>query len=213
MSFSKINWSMKSAARPLRTVGLCVSLLALAACTTVEGTNAFKDGETFEREVLTSTAQGLGLVPKVKKDDVTSERAPLVLPKDAKFLPIPTKRTASAQLPEDSDKVLLDTEKLTANEIRLLRGARVVDLNSASKEGRAFTPEEMSEISRRFREQREAYAKARTSGKNRPLYLPPERYFTKVNGDDLICLAENGDLVPLDSALCPAEIRAALQGN
>lgn len=213
MSFSKINRSMKSAVRPLRIFGLCASVLALVACTTVEGTNAFKDGETFEREVLTSTAQGLGLIPKKSKQDVTSERAPLVLPRDAEFLPIPTQKTASAQLPEDSDKVLLDTEKLTANEIRLLRGARVVDLNSATQSGRAFTPVEMAEIARRFREQREAYAKARSSGKNRPLYLPPERYFTKVGGDDLICLAENGDLVPLDSALCPAEIRAALQGN
>ena len=43
------------------------AVAALAACTTVEGTNAFKDGETFEREVLTSTAQGIGLLPREKK--------------------------------------------------------------------------------------------------------------------------------------------------
>ena len=54
----------------------------------------------------------------------------------------------------------LDTSKLTDNEIRLLRGARVIDLNTAGREGRAFTPEEMAEVARRFREQREAYAKA-----------------------------------------------------
>ena len=204
---------IQSILRPTRVLLIGTSLAALAACTTVEGTNAFKDGETFEREVLTETVKGLGLIDREKKEDVTSERAPLVLPKDAKVLPIPVKRTAAADLPEDSDKVLLDASKLTENEIRLLRGARVIDLNVAGREGRAFTPEEMAEVARRFREQRESYAKALKSGKNRPLYLPPERYFTKVNNVDLICLAENGDLVPLDSPLCPAEIKAALEGN
>ena len=204
---------MRSSLRSAKFLCLGASIVALAACTTVEGTNAFKDGETFEREVLTSTAQGIGLIPREKKETVTSDRAPLVLPKDAKVLPIPVKRTASASLPEDSDGVLLDTSKLTENEIRLLRGARVVDLSAANREGRPFTPEEMAEVAKRFREQREAYAKALKTGKNRPLYLPPERYFTKVGGQDLICLADNGDLVPLDSPLCPPDIRAALQGN
>ncbi|MFT6658239.1 hypothetical protein [Maritalea sp.] len=208
MSFSVFN---RSAMRPIQFALLGVSIFALAACTTVEGTNAFKDGETFEREVLTATAQGIGLLEREKKDDLKSERAPLVLPKDSAVLPIPTKSTQNAALPEDSDKVLLDTSKLTENEIRLLRGARVVDLSAVK--GRPFTPEEMAEVARRFREQRESYAKALTSGKNRPLYLPPERYFTKVGGQDLICLADNGDLVPLDSPLCPPDIKAALQGN
>lgn len=208
MSFLNIK---RSALRPIQFALLGTSLLALAACTTVEGTNAFKDGETFEREVLTATAEGIGLLSREKKEDVKSERAPLVLPKDAAFLPIPTKGTQTAALPEDSDKVLLDTSKLTEEEIRLLRGARVVDLGAVK--GRPFTPEEMAEVARRFREQREAYAKALQSGKNRPLYLPPARYFTKVGGEDLICLAENGDLVPLESPLCPEDIRAALQGN
>ena len=205
--------TIRSSLRPAKLLLMGSAVAALAACTTVEGTNAFKDGETFEREVLTSTAQGIGLLPREKKEDVTSERAPLVLPKDAKVLPIPVKRTASAGLPEDSSKVQLDTSKLTDNEIRLLRGARVIDLNTAGREGRAFTPEEMAEVARRFREQREAYAKALKTGKNRPLFLPPERYFTKVNDVDLICLADNGDLVPLDSPLCPPEIKAALEGN
>jgi len=208
MSFSVFN---RSALRAIQFATLGASIFALAACTTVEGTNAFKDGETFERSVLTETAQGLGLLEREKKEDVKSERAPLVLPKDSAVLPIPTKSTQTASLPEDSDKVLLDTSKLTENEIRLLRGARVVDLGAVK--GRPFTPEEMAEVARRFREQRESYAKALQSGKNRPLYLPPERYFTKVGGQDLICLADNGDLVPLDSPLCPEDIRAALQGN
>jgi len=208
MSFTFFN---RSALRSMQLATLGASIFALAACTTIEGTNAFKDGETFEREVLTATAQGIGLLEREKKEDVTSERAPLVLPKDAAILPIPTKDTKTALLPEDSDKVLLDQSKLTENEIRLLRGARVVDLSAVK--GRPFTPEEMAEVARRFREQREAYAKALKSGKHRPLYLPPERYFTKVGGDDLICLADNGDLVPLESPLCPEDIRAALQGN
>ncbi|MCZ4271435.1 hypothetical protein [Maritalea porphyrae] len=208
MSFSSFK---RSALRAIQFATLGAAVFAVAACTTVEGTNAFKDGETFEREVLTATAQGIGLIEKEKKEDVKSERAPLVLPKDAAVLPIPTKSTQTASLPEDSDKVLLDKSKLTENEIRLLRGARVVDLGAVK--GRPFTPEEMAEVARRFREQREAYAKALQSGTNRPLYLPPERYFTKVGGQDLICLADNGDLVPLDSPLCPEDIRAALQGN
>lgn len=186
------------------------SLFALSACTTVEGTNAFKDGNTFEREVMSETLRGLGILEREEKEDISAPRAPLVLPKDTKFLPIPTK-TASAALPEDSDEVRLDETQLTENEIRLIRGARVVDLSDA--QGRAFTPKEAQEVARRFREQRLAYQQALKSGDKRPLYLPPEKYFTKVGGQDLICLAENGDLVPLDSPLCPPEIREALQGS
>ncbi|MCF4097772.1 hypothetical protein [Maritalea mediterranea] len=186
------------------------SLLGLSACTTVEGTNAFKDGNTFEREVMSETLRGLGILEREEKEDISAPRAPLVLPKDTKFLPIPTK-TAAAALPKDSDEVLLDETRLTENEIRLIRGARVVDLNDAT--GRAFTPKEAKEVARRFREQRIAYQQALRDGGRRPLYLPPEKYFTKVGGQDLICLAENGDLVPLDSPLCPPEIREALQGS
>lgn len=189
---------------------LGASFLGLAACTTVEGTNAFKDGNTFEREVMTETLRGLGIMEREEKEDISAPRAPLVLPKDTKFLPIPTK-TASAALPEDSDEVRLDETQLTENEIRLIRGARVVDLSGAK--GRAFTPKEAKEVARRFREQRLIYQQALKSGNKRPLYLPPEKYFTKVGGQDLICLAENGDLVPLDSPLCPPEIREALQGS
>lgn len=192
------------------SVLLGASLLGLAACTTVEGTNAFKDGNTFEREVMTETLRGLGVMDREEKEQISAPRAPLVLPKDTKFLPIPTE-TSSASLPEDSDKVRLDESQLTEAEIKLIRGARVADLSDA--QGRAFTPKEAQEVARRFREQRLAYQKALKSGDKRPLYLPPEKYFTKVGGQDLICLAENGDLVPLDSPLCPPEIREALQGS
>ncbi len=50
-----------------RALGLAIVLLTgvgLSACTTTEGTNAFTDFGTFEREVMTSTAQGIGLVPQ-----------------------------------------------------------------------------------------------------------------------------------------------------
>ena len=62
----------------------------LSACTTTEGTNAFTDFATFEREVMTSTAQGVGLVPKAEKPDPTNPRGPLVLPKKGTALPAPT---------------------------------------------------------------------------------------------------------------------------
>ncbi|MCS6759596.1 MAG: hypothetical protein MO852_12035 [Candidatus Devosia euplotis] len=41
-----------------------VFALALAACTTVEGTNALSDPATFEREVMNFTAHGIGLIPR-----------------------------------------------------------------------------------------------------------------------------------------------------
>lgn len=213
MNFSVWLKSMDLKVRLLQFAFVGASIFALSACTTIEGTNAFSDGETFEREVMSETLKGIGLLPRESKEDVKNQRADLVLPKSSDVLPIPTKSSAIAQLPEDSDKVLLDASKLTPAEIQLLRGARVVDLKNLSTNGRAFTPAEMAEVSRRFREQREKYAAEKNKGANRPLYLPPERYFTKVGGTELICLTDDGDLVPLDSPLCPEEIRAALQGQ
>jgi hypothetical protein len=45
----------------------------------------------------------------------------------------------------------------------------------------------------------------------RPLYLPPEEYFTTVAGTDLVCATPSGELVPLDSKQCPEAIRKAMQ--
>ena len=63
-----------------RTASVAAILLVamgLSACTTTEGTNAFTDIGTFEREVMTSTAQGIGLVPKEEKPDPTNPRGAL----------------------------------------------------------------------------------------------------------------------------------------
>ena len=63
--------------------------LALSACTTVEGTNALVDPLTFEREVMRSTLQGVGLVPGEEKDPLTGERTPLVVPGPGTVAPPP----------------------------------------------------------------------------------------------------------------------------
>ncbi len=51
---------------------LGATLLGLAACTTVEGTNAFKDGNTFEREVMSETLRGLGVLEREEKEDISA---------------------------------------------------------------------------------------------------------------------------------------------
>ena len=67
----------------LLAIGLLLTA-GLSACTTVEGTNAMTDFGTFEREVMITTARGVGLVPgETAKDEPTQARAPLVLPKNA----------------------------------------------------------------------------------------------------------------------------------
>src|SRR6187402_1953859 len=99
-----------------RSAALAAILLVsvgLSACTTTEGTNAFTDIATFEREVMTSTAQGVGLVPKEEKPDPTNPRGPLVLPKAGSAMPAPTEDTATAMLPVDSATVKVDTTGLS----------------------------------------------------------------------------------------------------
>jgi len=188
--------------------GLALLLtLGLGACTTVEGTNAFTDVGTFEREVMTSTAQGLGLVPKSEKEDVNQPRGPLVLPRDAGALPAPQKETRTAALPEDSTRVQIDTSKLSDADIKRLRNARVVDARSSS--GRPLTEAETQAMTARMKA---ANIDARTPGK-RPLYLPPDKYFTTVGGTELICLAPSGELVALNDRQCPDSIRKALRSK
>lgn len=179
-------------------------IAALAACTTVEGTNALTDPGTFDREVLTATAQGLGLVPKgPPKAEPTQARAPLALPRDTTTLPVPTTSMAS-QLPVDSDSVQIDTTNLTQADLTRLRNARVVDLRSLS--GRPLTETESKALTARMT----AANKAVTVNGKRPLYLPPAEYFTTVGGRDTVCLAKSGELVALSDPKCPAEIRKAL---
>ncbi len=183
-------------------VGIGLILSFVSACTTVEGTNAFVDAETFEREVMSETLRGLGVLEREEKPEISSPRARLVMPNQNASLPPPTESNMSA-LPEDSDTVQIDMTNLTEEDLRRLRNARVVDLRSIS--GRPLTEDETRQLTARM-----AGARVVRDGR-RPLYLPPERYFTTVNSVDLVCLAPNGDLVPLDDPACPPEIRAALQ--
>src|SRR5688572_8385379 len=122
MAFDVIGRRSASMAAMLLVAG------ALTACTTTEGTNAFTDIGTFEREVMTSTAQGLGLVPKEEKPDPTNPRGPLVLPKSGQALPAPTEGANVALLPEDSDAVKVDATGLTAEDLARAKRTKVVSL-------------------------------------------------------------------------------------
>jgi len=198
--------ALSTAARAgLAALGL-VATLALGACTTVEGTNAMGDFGTFEREVLNTTARGVGLIPgDAPKQDLTAARAPLVLPRDQAALPAPNAQASAAQLPVDSSNVQIDTANLTAADIENLRNARVVDLRSLS--GRPLTETEITQMTARMRA-----ANIAVSGTNtRPLYLPPAEYFTRVGDAQLVCRAANGDLVSLRDQRCPPDVRRALE--
>lgn len=184
-----------------------VLALALGACTTVEGTNALTDPATFEREVANETLRGLGVIPQEKKPMIETPRARLVMPKDNSALPPPREEVAEDMLPEDSDKVKIDTSGLTEEDLRRLRNARVVDTRALS--GRPLTEEETRKLTARM----EAANMAVSTRDNRPLYLPPDEYFTTVGGQDMVCLADNGDLVPLNDPACPPAIRAALSAQ
>lgn len=197
----------RSASTAIRAglAGLALVLtLGLGACTTVEGTNALTDAGTFEREVMTSTAVGLGLVPKPVQEESNKRRGPLVLPRDTNSLPPPQAGTQVAALPKDSNGVQIDTSNLTPDELKRLRNARVVDARSVS--GRPLNADETKALTARMQR---AHMDARAPG-SRPLYLPPDEYFTTVGGNDLICLAPDGQLVSLNDRQCPEAIRKAL---
>lgn len=191
----------------LLAIGLLLSG-ALAACTTVEGTNALSDPGTFEREVMTSTAQGLGLVGKsTPKEEPTQARAPLALPRDVNQLPAPT-TSMVAELPANSDTVKIDTSNLSEADMTRLRNARVVDLHSLA--GRPLTADETRMLTARMRA---ANIDVGVSTAKRPIYLPPEDYFTIVGGHSAVCKAKDGSLVPFNSSKCPVEIKDALRGS
>jgi hypothetical protein len=189
----------------LAALGL-VATLALGACTTVEGTNAMTDFGTFEREVMNTTARGIGLIPgDPPKEDITVARAPLVLPKDQASLPAPTTQVAAAQLPADSNTVRIDTTNLSEADLARLRNARVVDLRSLS--GRPLTEAEARALTARM-----SAAGMQVAGTtSRPLYLPPDEYFTRVGDADLVCRTPSGEIVSLRDPRCPDEVRRALQ--
>ena len=192
----------------LASLGLVLTL-ALGACTTVEGTNALTDFGTFEREVMMTTARGVGLVPgETPKEDITTARAPLVLPASGQSLPAPVSQTAVAQLPTDSDSVQIDTTNLTEADLMRLRNAKVVDLRSVS--GRPLTEQETRTLVARMRA---ANADVTTVNGKRPLYLPPEEYFMRVGDAELVCSTPNGELVSINDPKCPEEVRKAIRAT
>lgn len=181
-------------------------VLALAACTTVEGTNALTDVGTFEREVMSSTARGVGLIPgEAPKEDLTKPRAPLVLPGSAQSLPPPASATATARLPANSDTVQLDTTSLSEADVQRLRNAKVVDMRSVS--GRPLTEAEARALTARMQRANMSV----TVNNQRPLYLPPEEYFTRVGDADLVCAVGNGEIVSINDPKCPASVRNAIR--
>ena len=190
-----------------RTASVAAILLVamgLSACTTTEGTNAFTDIGTFEREVMTSTAQGIGLVPKEEKPDPTNPRGALVMPKSGQPLPAPTEDTAVAMLPEDSSAVKIDATGLTDAELARAKRTKVVSLQTP--DGRPLTQAELKALTARMKEFRVS--------KQRSIFTPPEEYFAvTANQQDLVCLAASGDLVSVNDPACPPEIRKALLKN
>jgi hypothetical protein len=197
--------SVPSAALKLLALLSPLLLPALAGCTTAEGTNAFATPATFEREVMTSTLQGLDIVPQeVKKPDDRS-RTPLVLPKQTAVLPPPQKDVQVASLPANSDNPQISTAGLTKADLDHLRNARVVDLNSLA--GRPLTDVERRQLTARM----QAANMQVTASSDRPLYLPPPSYFSDFKGADKICLAKDGTLVSLTDAKCPDQIKKAMR--
>ncbi len=183
-----------------------LAIASLSACVTAEGTNALVDFTTFEREVATETLKGLGMLERENKEVIKTPRAPLALPNDTNVLPTP-KAANEELLPKDSDKVQIDASGLTEADIKQLRNARVVDLRTLG--GRPLTEVESRKLIARMKAARISMSQKI----ERPLYLPSDEYFVTVGGVELICLAENGDLVSLKDPRCPPAIRDALLKN
>lgn len=187
--------------RSAALAALLIVSAGLSGCTTTEGTNAFTDFGTFEREVMTSTAQGVGLVPKTVKPDPTNPRGPLVMPKNTATLPQPETDTETALLPDDNAQPKVDTNGLTGADIERVRHVRVVDVNTP--DGRPLTQAELQKLTSKMKG---FYLSSKKS-----IFTPPEQYFSVSGGQpDLVCLAKNGDLVPVSDPACPPEIRRAL---
>ncbi|SDG40816.1 hypothetical protein [Pelagibacterium luteolum] len=172
--------------------------LALSACTTVEGTNAMVDPMTFEREVMRSTLQGVGIVPQEEKAMVAGGRSPLVVPASGSTPPPPT--ASAAVIPANSDRAVLDASNLTTADLQALRTGRVISSDALS--GRPLTEAEARQLAARS-------AAANTSGQ-RSIYLPPAEYFQTVGGQSTVCQTATGAIVAITDPSCPAEVRAAV---
>src|SRR5690606_17270198 len=96
----------------------------------------------------------------------------------------------------------IDASNLTEEDLRRLRNARVIT-DPRSMSGRPLTSEETRMLTARMQ-------MAQVRQGSRPLYIPPDKYFTTVRGQELVCMAASGELVPLNDPSCPPAIRAAL---
>lgn len=191
--------SMGRANSLLRMTFLAVAAaVSLAACTTVEGTNALVDPLTFEREVMRSTLQGVGMVPREEKPMITGERSPLVVPASGITAPPPSQSTAV--IPQDSNTVVLDRSSLTTADLEVLRSGRVIGSDALS--GRPLTEAEARQLAAR--------AAVQNNAGQRNIYLPPAEYFRTVGGQSVVCQAANGELVPVSDPRCPPDVRASL---
>jgi len=186
--------------KPLAALSLILLVPVLSACTTSEGTNALVDPGTFEREVMDTTLQGLDILPPPPAKDDKERRGPLVMPKQVADLPPPTKGTAAAALPVDSDNPQINTAGLTQADLQHLRNARVIDLQAL--DGRPLTDTERKQLAARL-----AVANTNAAPGTRALTLPPVSYFADYKGKDAVCKAADGTLVPFRDSRCPAKIR------
>jgi hypothetical protein len=144
------------------------------------------------------------MIDREEKPEMAERRGPLVLPKQTASLPPPSQSKADL-LPVDSDSVQVDTSNLTEADLSRLRKARVVDLRSLS--GRPLTATEAKALTARMK----AARVDQLGQSKRPLYLPPEEYFTTVGGTDLVCASASGELVSIDDKRCPEQIRKAIK--
>ena len=184
--------------------GFGLLAVSLSACTTIEGTNALVDVGTFEREVGQETLKGLGVLDRETKAPIKTPRGLLALPKDGSEVPPPTTDMADAMIPTDSDKAKLDTTGLTDEQIKRIRSIIVFD--GMAQSGRKLTDAEIAQVTQRVQA-----GDLRIDKGAAPLWVPDQSYFTiSVNGQDAVCLAANGDLVPIEDPACPPAIRAEL---
>jgi hypothetical protein len=196
---------LKLSVRPLIALVALLTLPALAACTTAEGTNALVSPSTFEHEVMDPTLQGLDIIPPDAAKPDPRPRGPLVLPKSTAQLPTPTV-AAPLSLPADSASPQMSTAGLSQADINNLKNAKVIDLQSAN--GRPLTDAERKQLAARLAA---ANVKVAAVNGNRPLTLPPVSYFTQFHGTTAVCKAQDGSLVSLTDSRCPQKIRDALK--
>ena len=161
---------------------------------------------TFEREVGQETLKGLGVIPRETKAPIKTPRGKLALPKEGVVMPPPSKETETAMIPTDHDRAKLDTTGLTDEDVTRIRSIIVFD--GIADSGRKLTNAEIAQVTKNIES-----GKLRINNASAPLWVPDQSYFSvsSVGGQDAVCLAPNGDLVPLEDPACPPEIKKKLQ--